>query len=302
MKARQASAEYEGVLVIRKEAGYTSHDVVAKLRRILGMRRIGHTGTLDPGAVGVLPVLLGRATRLTTLLEDRKKTYETVVRLGIATDTQDISGNVLCECPVRADGELVRKAALSFEGEQLQIPPMYSALKVDGRRLYELAREGRTIERKARPVTFYQIRMLWCELPLAAFSVTCSKGTYIRTFCHDLGEKLGCGACMQELTRTAVGDFDLTHAFTLAQVEEAAAAGRAGELIIGLEKVLDVYPRRLTSPEGDRLLLNGNSLPLSMVPGGTCADEKIRLCTSGGVFCGIYRQDQERYYPDKMFI
>ncbi|MBR2765317.1 MAG: tRNA pseudouridine(55) synthase TruB [Blautia sp.] len=299
---KKNSPDFEGMLVIRKEAGYTSHDVVARLRRILGMRRIGHTGTLDPMAVGVLPVLLGKATRLTTLLEDRVKTYETVVRLGLTTDTQDISGTVLRESPVMTDREQVMAAAQSFEGDQLQVPPMYSALKVDGRKLYELAREGITVERKARPVTFYRIEMLWCELPLAAFSVTCSKGTYIRTFCHDLGDKLGCGACMQELTRTAVGDFDLSHAFTLSQVEEAAGQGRVGEMIVGLEKVLGEYPGRQTIPEADRLLLNGNSVPFEMVSCSTCEDEKIRLSTSGGKFCGIYRLDENRYCPVKMFI
>ena len=195
-------ADFQGIIVIHKEKGFTSHDVVAKLRGILHMKKIGHTGTLDPDATGVLPVALGKGTKLVDLLTDKEKTYEAVLHLGIDTDTQDMSGTVLEERPVNVTEEEVRKVLKSFVGEQLQIPPMYSALKVNGKKLYELAREGKTVERKARPVCFYEIEPLEFHLPLVKIRVTCSKGTYIRTLCHDIGEKLGCGGCMEELLRS----------------------------------------------------------------------------------------------------
>lgn len=171
----------DGVLNVRKEKGFTSHDVVAKLRGILHMKKIGHTGTLDPEAEGVLPVVLGKATRLVDMLTEKEKTYEALLHLGIETDTQDMTGTVLKELPVTVTEEDVKKAAESFLGEQQQIPPMYSALKVDGKKLYELAREGKTVERKPRTVYFREIRILEMQLPLVRISVICSKGTYIRT-------------------------------------------------------------------------------------------------------------------------
>ena len=229
----------DGILVIRKEKGYTSHDVVAKLRGILHMKKIGHTGTLDPAAEGVLPVALGKGTRLVELLTEKEKTYEAVLRLGVSTDTQDMTGAVLSEKPVTVTEEEVREAVGSFVGEQQQVPPMYSALKVNGKKLYELAREGKTIERKPRPVVFYEIRILDMELPLVRISVTCSKGTYIRTLCNDIGEKLGCGGAMEELLRTRSGNFTLEESMTLSQVEEAVAMGPSGK---------SLFPSRMYFP------------------------------------------------------
>ena len=165
-------ADFQGIIVIHKEKGFTSHDVVAKLRGILHMKKIGHTGTLDPDATGVLPVALGKGTKLVDLLTDKEKTYEAVLHLGIDTDTQDMSGTVLEERPVNVTEEEVRKVLKSFVGEQLQVPPMYSALKVNGKKLYELAREGKTVERKARPVCFYEIEPLEFHLPLVKIRVT----------------------------------------------------------------------------------------------------------------------------------
>ena len=186
----------DGVIVIRKEKDFTSHDVVAKLRGILHMKKIGHTGTLDPDAEGVLPVALGKATRLVDMITDKEKTYEAVMRLGVVTDTQDMSGTVLSQAAeLHVTEEELRAAIESFAGDYMQVPPMYSALKVNGKKLYELAREGKTVERKPRPVHFYEIEILEINLPLVRFCVTCSKGTYIRTLCHDIGEKLGCGDC-----------------------------------------------------------------------------------------------------------
>ena len=181
-----------GVLNVYKGKGYTSHDVVAKLRGITGQKKIGHTGTLDPDATGVLPVCLGKATKLCDMLTDKDKTYEAVLLLGVSTDTQDAGGEVLGTSDTAGLGEKeVREAIQSFVGGYDQVPPMYSALKVGGKRLYELAREGKVVERKARPVDIYQIRVLKMDLPRVWMEVSCSKGTYIRTLCHDIGEKLG---------------------------------------------------------------------------------------------------------------
>ena len=192
-----------GVLNVQKEKGYTSHDVVAKLRGIVGQRKIGHTGTLDPDAKGVLPVCLGRATKLCDLLTDKDKTYEAVLLLGCTTDTQDTGGTVLEEQDVPDLAEdTVMDILQSFVGEYAQIPPMYSAIKVNGRKLYELAREGKEIERKARIVQIYEIRVRKIELPRIWMEVRCSKGTYIRTLCHDIGQSLGCGGCMSSLRRS----------------------------------------------------------------------------------------------------
>ena len=292
----------DGILVIRKEKGYTSHDVVAKLRGILHMKKIGHTGTLDPAAEGVLPVALGRGTRLVELLTEKEKTYEAVLRLGVSTDTQDMTGTILSEKPVTVTEEEVRETVASFVGEQMQVPPMYSALKVGGKKLYELAREGKTIERKPRPVVFYEIRILDMDLPLVRISVTCSKGTYIRTLCHDIGEKLGCGAAMESLLRTKVGRFTLDDAITLAQTEEAVKKGTIESKILGIEEILAEYPRVCCTKEGDRLLANGNPLVQALVN----AEEKdgwIRMCNSEGSFAGVYQWDEKRnrYFPVKMF-
>ena len=292
----------DGILVIRKEKGYTSHDVVAKLRGILHMKKIGHTGTLDPAAEGVLPVALGRGTRLVELLTEKEKTYEAVLRLGVSTDTQDMTGTILSEKPVTVTEEEVRETVASFVGEQMQVPPMYSALKVGGKKLYELAREGKTIERKPRPVVFYEIRILDMDLPLVRISVTCSKGTYIRTLCHDIGEKLGCGAAMESLLRTKVGRFTLDDAITLAQTEEAVQEGTIESKILGIEEILAEYPRVCCTKEGDRLLANGNPLVQALVD----AQEKngwIRMCSSEGSFAGVYQWDEKRnrYFPVKMF-
>ena len=186
-----------GILNVYKEKGYTSHDVVAKLRGIVGQKKIGHTGTLDPDAEGVLPVCLGRATKVCDMLTEKDKTYEAVLLLGKETDTQDISGTVLRVGETEGlTQEQVKDCVMSFVGEYDQIPPMYSALKVNGKKLYELAREGKTIERKSRKVEIKEIRILEMALPRVRMEVSCSKGTYIRTLCHDIGEKLGCFGCM----------------------------------------------------------------------------------------------------------
>ena len=293
----------DGVLNIRKEKGYTSFDVVAKLRGILHMKKIGHTGTLDPEAEGVLPVVLGKATKLVDFLTEKQKTYEALLHLGLETDTQDMTGTVLEEKPVEVTEEEVRTVIRSFLGEQQQIPPMYSALKVDGKKLYELAREGKTVERKPRAVQFYEIEIKKIKLPYVRFSVTCSKGTYIRTLCHDIGQKLGCGGCMEELLRTRSGNFVWEDSMTLAQVEEAVRNGTIGDRVISIGQVLKDYPEIFCTREGDHLLENGNALAERFVR-GEYKEGWVRMCDSQGGFKGIYQWDEvkKRYQPQKMFL
>jgi len=211
---------YNGILNVYKEAGFTSHDVVAKLRGILKQKKIGHTGTLDPGAVGVLPICLGSATKLSMVLTDKDKEYVAVLRLGLTTDTQDLTGKVLSEKAVTASESEVRAAILSYLGSYPQIPPMYSAVKVNGKKLYELARAGKEIERKPRLVEIKEIEILEVALPEVKFRLVCSKGTYVRTLCFDIGEKLGCGGAMGALERTRSGEYTAADALTLSQIEE----------------------------------------------------------------------------------
>ena len=232
-----------GVLCINKPLGITSHDVVARVRRILGIRQVGHTGTLDPDAQGVLPVCVGKATRAAELLTASEKEYRTTVRFGITTDTQDISGNILSETPCTATEEEIRRAALSFVGETEQIPPMYSAIKQGGKKLYELARSGVEVERKARHITIYKMVIhSICENGMD-FSVRVSKGTYIRTLCADIGDALGCGGVMTSLIRTACGDwFRLENAITLEELETRKEEGRLSEVLTPPDAFFAEYP------------------------------------------------------------
>lgn len=225
---------YSGFLNIYKEKGYTSMDVCAKLRGILGMRKIGHAGTLDPMAEGVLPVALGRATKDVDRIGDGTKTYRAGMLLGRVTDTQDITGQTLSEAepdPGVITEERIREAALSFQGTYEQLTPMYSARKVNGKKLYEYARAGKEVERKKKTVEILSITVDRIDLPHVELTVHCTKGTYIRTLCHDIGEKLGCGACMESLLRTQVGDFRLEDAVSLSQVEELRDRGEVDSLL-----------------------------------------------------------------------
>lgn len=295
-----------GVLNIYKEPGWTSHDVVAKLRGILRQKKIGHTGTLDPAAEGVLPVCLGKATKLCGLLTEETKSYQAVLLLGRVTDTQDTTGAVLQESPVTVSLQEVEAAAASFEGEQLQIPPMYSALKVGGKKLYELAREGKEVERKARPVHFCRIEVLDAELPRVRLAVTCSKGTYIRTLCHDLGEKLGCGGCMEQLIRTRVGIFRQEDSLRLAQVEQLVREGALESRVCGIPELFPQLAQVRALPQEDRYLDNGNPIYRSMVEEPKLWQEgaQVRMYKSSGEFVGIFRCDgrTEKFAPVKMFL
>ncbi|MBQ6888980.1 MAG: tRNA pseudouridine(55) synthase TruB [Lachnospiraceae bacterium] len=297
-----------GIINVYKEAGFTSHDVVAKLRGILKQKKIGHTGTLDPDATGVLPVCLGNGTRLCDMLADKSKEYVAVMRLGVVTDTQDMSGQILQEKEVVCTEEEVQAAILSFVGEYSQIPPMYSALKVNGKKLYELAREGKEIERQPRQVFISEIEILSMELPLVKFRVGCSKGTYIRTLCQDIGEKLGCGATMESLQRTRVGGFVLENALTLTEIEELTKAGTILEKIMPADFVFSVLPKVLVKKEFRKRIDNGNYLLKKQmnVTEGVLTEEQgvqCRIYNDEGVFCGIYeyRAEDRQWKPVKMF-
>ena len=250
----------DGILLIDKEAGFTSHDVVAVLRGILHQKKIGHAGTLDPGATGLLPVCLGKATKCVNLAADADKCYSAVLKLGIVTDTQDIGGTVLQEKAVSVSEEEVRTAVNSFVGGYDQIPPMYSAKKVNGQKLYDLARKGKVVERQPVHVRINRIRIDRIAFPEVAMTVSCGKGTYIRTLCHDIGARLGCGAAMLELRRTAVAGFGIEQATTLEEVRRAAEAGAAEELIIPVNELFAGYKRFTVSPEHEKALYNGNAL------------------------------------------
>ena len=376
---------HHGMLTVYKEAGYTSSDAVARLRGILRMRKIGHTGTLDPDAVGVLPMCLGNATRICELIADREKEYVAVMRLGVQTDTQDMSGEILREIPeedipaillqkncgrdvdklsVEEDSEdakasintevktrmnpsavetqiekiqkiqsRIREAAAAFVGEIDQIPPMYSAVKVNGKRLYDMARKGITVERKPRRITIYALDIEKVELPLVTMRIRCSKGTYIRTLCEDLGNALGTGAAMQSLIRTRVGQFTLDQARTLDELEHLAKT--KPEELLPLIRPVDSFfadiPAAACTPDALRLLKNGNVLTLqqlhflsaeedpqreyrtadtfdtSSLPGIDPGEKVIRIYDADGFFYGLYRtrsgaKGRGLYSAYKMFL
>ena len=294
-----------GVLNVYKEAGYTSHDVVAKLRGILKQKKIGHTGTLDPGAEGVLPVCLGNATRLSGMLTEKKKTYEAVLLLGRETDTQDIWGRVEAEHSVDADEETVRRVVLGFRGSYDQIPPMYSARRVGGKRLYELAREGKEVERRPKRVEIYGIAIRWIRLPRVCFTVDCGEGTYIRTLCRDMGERLGCGGCMESLLRTRVGIFVQEESLRLSEIRELADQDRLSQAVIPVDRMFEEYLKVVMKPEGDRLVYNGNPFSEALaVPeeGKGGPGIPVRVYDSRGIFVGIYRRDGDNFRPVKMFL
>ena len=295
-----------GVINIHKEKGYTSHDVVAKLRGIVGQKKIGHTGTLDPDATGVLPVCLGKATKLCDMLTDKNKTYETVMLLGKVTDTQDISGTVLNEAPTdMLDEDTVKTVIQSFVGDYMQVPPMYSALKVNGKKLYELAREGVEVERKARPVTIINIEIKEINLPRVRMEVSCSKGTYIRTLCHDIGEKLGCGACMEELIRTRVSRFKLEDSLTLSQVQELKEAGILDKILVPIDEMFSYYEAITLKEEFMSFVYNGNTfMPKHVKQYIELVDGKmVRVYDDKDNFIAIYKFIKEKYIfkIEKMF-
>lgn len=349
----------DGIINIYKEKGYTSHDVVARLRGITGERHIGHTGTLDPAAVGVLPVCLGMSTKVCDILTDRSKSYETVLLLGVTTDTEDSTGTIVETGDVSGITlEKLKSVISEFIGDIEQVPPMYSAVRVNGQRLYDLARQGVSLEREKRKVRIDSIEILsdisfgvlsdikkfdtgnslfktyddnefsekgrwqWNEgsvitddnkdIPVCrvALKVDCEKGTYIRTLCHDIGLKLGCGACMERLLRTKVGEFGVEDSVKLEKVEEYFKAFKAGEaelpanLLIPTDRCFEMYPALHCKDKYDSVLLNGNIMRLRHFKEFiNTPDLNVRTYDSKGNFIAVYEWVEEKNYykPLKMF-
>ncbi|MDY5647669.1 MAG: tRNA pseudouridine(55) synthase TruB [Lachnospiraceae bacterium] len=295
-----------GIINIYKEKGYTSFDVVAKMRGILKEKKIGHTGTLDPDAEGVLPVCIGKATKLCDLLTDKDKEYETVLLLGKTTDTQDITGQVLSETEAAVTEDEVRSVVMSFVGGYDQLPPMYSALKVNGQKLCDLARKGMEVERKPRHVELFSIEILKITLPRVRMRVHCSKGTYIRTLCRDIGERLSCGGCMESLLRTRVERFELKDAVRLGELERLVSEGMAESVLLPVDRMFSELPARTVLPAFRKLSDNGNALRESHLCASPDAGrtERVRIYDDSGRFVGIYefRKDQKLYKPIKIFL
>lgn len=306
-----------GLINVYKEKGFTSFDVVAVMRGISGQKKVGHTGTLDPDAEGVLPVCLGNATKLCDLLNDKKKEYIATLMLGKRTDTLDISGEVLEERKISATRETFAAAASSFIGGYNQLPPMYSAKKVNGKRLYDLARQGIEVERKPSFVDIYEIEILKFELPYVEMRVLCGKGTYIRSLCEDIAAKCGDLAVMTNLIRSRVDNFTLSNAKTLSELTEIKNAGRLEELVVPTEFCFDNLPIVKVKPDFKKLIDNGNKLTKEMVTVTDIASEEdtlgrvswsfaenpVRMYNCEGKFVGVFSYNDKEgvYKPEKMF-
>lgn len=256
-----------GIILIDKPQDWTSHDVVAKLRGILHERRIGHSGTLDPLATGLLVVFVGRATRAVEFAEADSKEYIAGLRLGLSTDTQDISGNVIAECSDLPDEGAVRRAVNSFIGDIEQIPPMYSAIKIGGKKLYELARKGQSVERAPRKITVLSIEIIGREGGDYLLKIACSKGTYVRTLCNDIGALLGCGACMSSLRRVRAGAFSIEDAHSIDEVENAANDGRVVDIMLPVDTLFSALPELKVPESTANRLKTGNIIKISAADG-----------------------------------
>lgn len=292
-----------GIINIYKEKGFTSHDVVAKARGILRQKKIGHTGTLDPDAVGVLPLCLGMGTKLVPYLTDADKCYEAEVILGAYTTTEDASGEILDTFDVNASQTEILEIIQSFVGDYTQIPPMYSAIKVNGVKLYELARQGIVIDRPERHVIIYSCELLeFLDERRFRIRVNCSKGTYIRTLCTDIGRKLGCGAHMGELVRTRVGGYTIEESITLAQLEEMRDT--IEDKVSPIEGFFENYPIGRIKEAYQKAIDNGNPLPFEAVECDVTGLEKLRIYDTTDTFVGVYFVDElkQRLSVDKMFV
>ena len=280
-----------GILIVDKPAGWTSQDVAAKLRGVYHERRVGHGGTLDPMATGVLPVFLGRATRAVPFFESAEKEYVAEIRFGCVTDTQDTTGTILETHPVLLTEAQVREALAAMVGPQLQVPPMYSAVKIGGKKLYELARQGKEVERKARPIELKELELLAFSGGGARFRVRCSKGTYVRTICHDLGQRLGCGGCMSALRRTMAGVYGIDRAFTLEQILAGEAA------LLPVESLFADRPAVTLTEAQTRRCRNGNPVPHIALPDG-----EYRVFAPDGAFLMLGRCSGRTLYTVKSFF
>ena len=272
----------DGIVIVDKPQGWTSQDVTARLRRVFGTRRIGHGGTLDPMATGVLPVFVGRATRAVEFFEHAEKTYETVLRFGITTDTEDMTGTVLTEENVSFTEEQLQETLAAFRGEILQVPPMYSALKVNGQKLCDLARKGKTVERQPRPITIHELTLVERGENTLRLRVRCSKGTYIRTLCKDIGEKLGCGGCMESLRRVAAGEYAIDEAVPLQTLLDTE---KPEKYLRGVDTMFRNYPAVTLTANQETRCRNGNAFSVSLAPG------TYRAYSQGGEFLMLAKVD-----------
>ena len=254
----------DGIVIVDKPQGWTSQDVTARLRRVFNTRRIGHGGTLDPMATGVLPVFVGRATRGVEFFEHAEKTYETVLRLGLTTDTEDITGTMLTEAPVSVIDEQIEAALAAFRGQIMQIPPMYSALKVNGQKLCDLARKGKTVERQPRPITIHELTLLERTENTLRLRVRCSKGTYIRTLCKDIGEQLGCGGCMESLRRVSAGEYTIDEAVPL---QELLDTDQPEKYLRDVDTMFRNYPAVTLTANQEKRCRNGNPFSVKLAEG-----------------------------------
>ena len=287
-----------GILLIDKPSGWTSSDVVAKLRGVLHEKRIGHAGTLDPMATGLLVLFVGRATRACSFAEADDKEYHAGLRLGLTTDTQDVTGRTLRESDASfVAEETLREALAGFEGEIGQIPPMYSAIKQNGKKLYEIARRGGEVERKPRPITVYRLALTGRDGEDWLLDIECSKGTYVRTLCHDIGESLGCGGCMSALRRVRAGAFSVQEAHTLPAVIAAAAEGRAEELLLPLDGLFAAHPALSVGAEAERRIRCGNEAALPDTPDGVW-----RVYGESGNFLALCRTEAGALKTIKSFF
>ncbi len=286
-----------GILVVDKPEGWTSHDVIAKLRRLLSERRIGHSGTLDPMATGVLPVFVGRATRAVQFAESDEKEYIASIKLGTTTDTLDITGQVLTQRYALIPREAFIKTLELFKGESMQIPPMYSAVKIGGKKLYELARNGVSVERQPRRIVISELELLSEQPDGFSFRVVCSKGTYIRTLCGDIGEKLGCGAVMSALRRTRAGIFKESDALSLEQIAETALNAKAEALLRGVDTLFLAYPSVTVDKNAEAKLRNGTDFVYPGAPEGL-----LRVYGLEGVFLMLGRGNNGIIHTVKSFF
>lgn len=254
----------DGIVIVDKPQDWTSQDVTARLRRVFNTRRIGHGGTLDPMATGVLPVFVGRATRGVEFFEHAEKTYETVLRLGLTTDTEDITGTMLTEAPVSVIDEQIEAALAAFRGQIMQIPPMFSALKVNGQKLCDLARKGKTVERQPRPITIHELTLLERTENTLRLRVRCSKGTYIRTLCKDIGEQLGCGGCMESLRRVSAGEYTIDEAVPL---QELLDTDQPEKYLRDVDTMFRNYPAVTLTANQEKRCRNGNPFSVKLAEG-----------------------------------
>lgn len=286
-----------GVINVYKESGMTSFDVVRKIKKIAATGKVGHTGTLDPMATGVLPICIGKATKLVDYIMGDYKVYRAEMKLGLKSDTLDIEGKILSERPISCDEEQIRKEFEKFIGEIVQVPPMYSALKVNGKRLYELAREGKEVHREGRTITIYNIDIESIEIPYVRFKVKCSKGTYIRTLIDDIGEGLGTGAIMTSLERVESGEaFNISNSFTLEEIENSIE-----DKIISIEDSLRKYPEKRFTKEAKKLLVNGVKIGNPRLIGNVKEGILYRVYVED-LFIGLGVKDSIGFKIEKLFL